>query len=196
MALDKPEGERSDKPVSSVGADIRALRRSRSITLTELAEKLDRSVGFASQIERGISEPSIDDLYRIAEMFNIPVGFFFGRHSGDPAEAKFIVRVGGRRQIGSLEGGLIEELLSPDLGGSFEIIRSEFAPGAALRAPSRRDTEEAGYVVSGIFDIEINGVWYELQNGDSFRIAGEPFRWRNRQKIPAVVVWVIAPPTY
>ena len=40
---------------NSIGKDIRALRKSRSITLQQLADQLDRSVGFISQLERGLS---------------------------------------------------------------------------------------------------------------------------------------------
>ena len=179
-----------------VGADIRALRKSRSMTLIEFAEKLDRSVGFVSQIERGKSEPSINDLRTIAKIFDVPISFFFGEHDSDPAEARHIVRAGSRRTLGSTEGRLIEELLSPDLGGSFEIVRSEFAPGAELPQPQLRPTEEAGYVISGIFEIEISGKWHTLHVGDSFRFAHEPHRWRNRQQEPAIVIWVISPPVY
>ncbi len=180
----------------TVGADVRALRKSRSMTLSALAEQLGRSVGFVSQIERGLSDPSINDLRKIAEAFDVPLSFLFGENRGDPSEAKFIVRAGVRRQLGSAEGGLVEQLLSPDLSGSFEIVRSEFAPKSCLKKPMRRDTEEAGYVVSGTLDLEISGQWFVLEAGDSFRFAGEPYRWRNRSDQPAIVIWVIAPPTY
>ena len=59
-----------------------------------------------------------------------------------------------------------------------------------------RQTEEAGYVVSGSFDIEIDGVWHRLGEGDSFRFEGKPFRWRNSGTEPAVVIWVVSPPVY
>jgi len=58
--LEKSKHEQLEKPTSSVGTDMRALRKSRSITLTELAYILGRSVGFVSQIEHGLSEPSIN----------------------------------------------------------------------------------------------------------------------------------------
>ena len=196
VAASQLKERKAAEPVGTVGADIRALRKSRSMTLTELSAKLDRSVGFLSQIERGLSQPSISDLRTIAELFDVPISFLFGEHPGDAAEARHIVRASGRRRLGNAEGGLIEELLSPDLSGSFEIIRSDFAPGAKLEKRVQRDTEEAGYVISGTFDIEIDGKWHVLREGDSFRFAGEPYRWRNRQKVPAVVIWVIAPPTY
>ena len=182
--------------VSGVGNDIRALRKNRAMTLAEFADALGRSVGFVSQIERGLSEPSINDLRNIATIFGVPISFFFGENSGNSDEARHIVRAGSRRSLGNPEGKLIEELLSPDLGGSFEIVRSEFAPDAELPEPQLRPTEEAGYVVSGIFEIEISGKWHVLHEGDSFRFAHEPHRWRNRQSVPAIVIWVISPPVY
>ena len=182
--------------INNVGSDIRALRKSRSMTLVDFAETLERSVGFVSQIERGISEPSINDLRNIAKIFDVPISFFFGENEGDPGEARHVVRAGARRSLGSSESKLVEELLSPDLGGSFEIVRSEFAPGADLPEAILRETEEAGYVVSGTFEIEISGNWYTLNEGDSFRFVHEPHRWRNRQSEPAIVIWVIAPPVY
>ncbi len=196
MTLPAENLDHANANISSVGTDIRALRKSRSITLVDFANSLDRSVGFVSQIERGISEPSIQDLRNIAAMFDVPVSFFFGENSGDPNEARYIVRAAERRKLGNPEQGLIEELLSPDLGGSFEMIRSEFAPGATLLEAQQRDTEESGFVISGTFEIEISGMWHTLQEGDSFRFAGEPYRWRNTTNKPAILIWAVSPPVY
>ena len=180
----------------TVGADIRALRKSRGVTLTKLANHLDRSVGFVSQIERGLSEPSIDDLRKIAEAFDVPFSLLFGENRGDPEEARYVVRAPARRRLGSADGGLIEELLSPNLSGSFEMLRSEFAPKSELKTAVLRDTEEAGFVVSGRLEIAIDGQWHVLEAGDSFKIAGQRYSWRNPGDQPAIVIWVIAPPTY
>ena len=98
--------------------------------------------------------------------------------------------------VGSRETGLVEELLSPDLGGSFEIFRSVFEPGAELPAPQRRATEEAGYVVSGELELWLDDRRFHLREGDSFRFSGELYRWHNPGDRPAVVIWVIAPPVY
>ena len=181
---------------ASVGSDIRALRKSRSMTLVEFADNLGRSVGFVSQIERGISEPSIQDLRKISKLFDVPVSFFFGVQSGDPAETQYVVRSKERRKLGNAEDGLVEELLSPDLGGSFETIRSEFLPGAELKQPLKRESEEAGFVISGTLELEIDGTWHTLREGDSFRFSGEPYRWRNRTDTSAILIWVVSPPVY
>ena len=178
-----------------LGNDIRALRKSRSFTLHQLAEKLQRSVGFISQLERGLSEPSIADLRKIADIFDVPVSLFFGASDASGLDNGYVVRAGSRRILG--EGNdLVEELLSPDLGGSFEIIRSEFAPGAERVEAATRETEEAGYIISGHLELEIDGQWFDLGPGDSFRHGAVPSRWRNRGKEPAIAIWVISPPVY
>ncbi|WP_195174129.1 helix-turn-helix domain-containing protein [Mesorhizobium sp. INR15] len=179
-----------------LASDIRALRKARGLTLAEIGLKLGRSVGWVSQVERGLSMPSISDLRAFAELFGVPVSLFFSHDVPSESERGVVVRAGSRRTLGTSESGLVEELLSPDLGGSFEMLRSVFAPGAELKTEARRPTEEAGYVASGIFEIEISGVWHRLGEGDSFRFEGKPFRWRNPGNEPAIVIWVVSPPVY
>ena len=179
-----------------LAGDIRALRKARGLTLAEIALKLDRSVGWVSQVERGLSVPSLGDLRAFASLFDVPISLFFSHDVPVEQERGVVVRAGSRRSLGTSESGLVEELLSPDLGGSFEMLRSVFAPGAELKTETRRPTEEAGYVASGTFEIEIGGVWHRLGEGDSFRFEGKPFRWRNPGAEPAVVIWVVSPPVY
>ena len=178
-----------------IGSDIRALRRSRNWTLNDLAEQLNRSVGWLSQVERDVSEPALDDIRNIAALFSLPVSFFFSNGT-DSDEAAYIVRSGTRRVMTDAPKGLAESLLSPDLGGAFEIIHSVFAPGAACPEPFVRPTEEAGYVLEGRLVLFIDGVRFELNQGDSFRFAGEQIMWVNEGAVNAVLIWVIAPPVY
>lgn len=179
-----------------VGRDVRGLRKSRGLTLSELALKVGRSVGFLSQVERGLSSPSIDDLRAIASALDVPTSWFFINEVQDPAESGLIVRASARRALGTVESGIVEELLSPDLGGSFEMFRSEFAPGAAMDKDILRETEEAGYVISGTLEFCIDGVWFTLNPGDSFRFERRPYRWKNIGNEPAIVIWVVSPPVY
>ena len=179
-----------------VGRDVRGLRKSRGLTLNELAFKMGRSVGFLSQVERGISSPSINDLRTIASALDVPISWFFSVREQDQDERGFVVRSHTRRALGTREGGLVEELLSPDLGGSYEMFRSEFQPGAELSHDVLRETEEAGYVVSGRLDLWIDGRKFSLEAGDSFRFDHKPYRWKNPGDEPAVIVWVVSPPVY
>ncbi|TPM38519.1 XRE family transcriptional regulator [Mesorhizobium sp. B2-3-4] len=179
-----------------LASDIRALRRVRGLTLAEIALKLGRSVGWVSQVERGLSTPSLSDLRAFAELFGVPISLFFSHDVPQESERGVVVRAGRRRTLGTSESGLVEELLSPDLGGSFEMVRSIFAPGAEMKTEQLRPTEEAGYIASGVFEIEIAGAWHRLGEGDSFRFEGKPYRWRNPGSEPAVVIWVVSPPVY
>ena len=97
---------------ASVGADIRALRKSRNIRLKRLANDLNRSTGWLSQIERGQTEPSISDLRNIATYFEIPLSFFFRNEQAADGEQGLITRNSKRAALGSKHDGLVEELLS------------------------------------------------------------------------------------
>ncbi|MFQ5623301.1 MAG: helix-turn-helix domain-containing protein [Paracoccaceae bacterium] len=185
-------------PASSttLGADLRALRRARGITLEEIARKLGRSVGWMSQVERDISQPGIADLRAIAGALGVPMSLFFGQADAPEEERGRIVRARARRRIGSGPAGLVEELLSPDLTDDFEVVHSVFEPGAVLPREQTRPTQEVGYLVSGRLTLWIGGREFALNPGDSFRIRGEPHRWANPHDKPAVAIWVIAPPVY
>jgi len=180
----------------SLGRDLRGLRKARGITLKELALRVGRSVGFISQIERGLSEPSMTDLRRIATAFDVPTSWFFMVDDEDSAENQFIVRAGARRQLGTPEEGIVEELLSPDLGGSFEMFRTVIEPGAASTELLKRDTEEAGYLAAGQLDFWIDGQVFHLSAGDSFRFDHKSHRWHNAGDVQAVIIWVVSPPVY
>lgn len=179
----------------SIGADLRALRQARGLTLASLAKVLGRSVGWLSQVERDLSVPGVTDLRQIATALDVSVSSLF-RAGAAPDEQGYIVRKSARRPIGSREAGLVEELLSPDLTDDFEMVHSTFGPGAQLVEPVTRPTQEVGYIVSGRLELWINGRTFDLGPGDSFRIRGEPFRWINPHDEPCVAIWVIAPPVY
>jgi transcriptional regulator with XRE-family HTH domain len=193
----QPSGVPDDLTQSSgfIGNDIRALRQGRGWTLTDLAKRLDRSVGWLSQVERGSSEPSLADIRLIAGLFGLPVSFFFS-HTPPSRESSYIVRAETRRKMRDDETQLTEELLSPDLGGAFEMVRSVFAPGSSSAGTINRPTEEAGYIIKGQFRLTIDGQVFDLGPGDSFSFAHDNMSWKNPGSTPTEIIWVIAPPIY
>ncbi|WP_299147107.1 helix-turn-helix domain-containing protein [uncultured Tateyamaria sp.] len=180
----------------SLGADLRALRKARGLTLQDMADVLGRSVGWLSQVERDLSEPSITDLRHIAATLDIAVSTLFRRGAAPAAEEGYVVRHGARRPIGSRAAGLVEELLSPDLTDDFEMVHSTFEAHSEISEAVTRPTQEVGYLISGQLDLEISGRTFTIGPGDSFRVRGEPFCWKNPYDQPAVAIWVIAPPVY
>lgn len=180
-----------------IGDDIRSLRKSRGLTLKDLAAAIGRSLGWLSQIERGQTEPSVRDLGLIADQLGINISFFFRSASRGEAERGLILRGEDRTAIGSTESGLTEELLSPTLSGSFEMIKSIFAPhsdsGGMVNA---RDKEDGGVVISGQLVLVIDALEVTLKAGDSFQFSNRTYAWRNPTDEAAVVIWVVSPPIY
>ncbi len=186
-----------DEDVSAdIGRDLRAIRQSKGMTLAEVAARLGRSIGFLSQVERGISALSTQELRKVATLFEVPVSWFLLLSDVSEEERGYITRAGVRRRSGEPDDGLVEELLSPDLGGSYEVIRSVFAPGAQLSEPTVRETEETAFLVSGQLDITIGDRRFTVSAGDSFRFKQEAFSWANNYEEPAVAIWVVSPPIY
>jgi transcriptional regulator with XRE-family HTH domain len=194
LAILKANDQR--EAAAQVGDDIRAFRKSRTMTIAELALALGRSVGWLSQIERGQTEPAIADLKKISRIFDIPVSFFFRNETAPERERGHIVRAASRAVLGSNEDGIREELLSPDLAGDFEMIRSIFAPGAISEIIPARVAQDGGYVVSGRFNLWVGEKMFELKAGDSFGFKNQNYRWQNPGDEQVVVIWVISPPIY
>ena len=181
---------------TSLGADIRALRKVRGLTLSGMAEALGRSVGWLSQVERDLSAPSTQDLRRFSDILDVPMTMLVTNQPANDSEAGYVVRKDARRPISMCKEGLKEELLSPDLTDDFEVVHSTFEGKSEITDAVTRPTQELGYLVSGRMNVEIDGQTFDIRAGDSFRIRGESFRWSNPHDEPAVAIWVIAPPVY
>ena len=180
-----------------VGHDVRSLRKSRGLRLAELASAVGRSIGWLSQVERGQATPSVHDLGRIADTLEVSISFFFRSSNRAPEERGLVLRAADRTSIGSDESGLVEELLSPTLSGSFEMIKSTFAAGASSPGKHKaRPKEDGGVLISGQLTLIIGEREIRLQAGDSFQFAGKLYAWRNEGDEPAVAIWVVSPPIY
>jgi transcriptional regulator with XRE-family HTH domain len=181
-----------------VGTSVRELREARTMTLQALSARSGLSVGHLSQIERGLSSPSVGALQRVAEALGVTVGWFFRLPPAGPGdEAAYIVRADARRRL-RFASGITDELLSPHLAGDLEMLLSRFAPGAASGEHTYTHRgEEAGLVLSGSLEIWIGGERFELAEGDSFSFPStRPHRYRNPGSLETVVIWVITPPTF
>ena len=95
----------------SVGEQIRDLRKTRTLTLQGLADKIGRPVGYVLQIERNISDVSNPVLKEIAEAFDVNINWLFQGNANAPAgEREYVVRVENRRRLDFAGTGLVEEL--------------------------------------------------------------------------------------
>ena len=182
-----------------VGELVRDLRKARGLTLQMLADEIDRSVGYVSQIERNLSVISIPVLKEIAEALGVTINWFFQGAALAPAhERDYIVRRKNRRRLDFTGTGMVEELLSPSLTGAFELIFGTFESGAHTSDEKyARPGEVGGFVVSGCVELAIGENTYSLQPGDAFTYpSSEPHRCWNAGPEQATVLWVVSPPSY
>ena len=64
----------------SIGTRLKELRKAKSFSITELAEKSGVSTGLISQIERNLVVPSVVNLYRIAQALGTDINYFFEKN--------------------------------------------------------------------------------------------------------------------
>ncbi len=180
-----------------IGRQIRDLRKSRRVSLAVLAKKVNKSVGYLSQVERGVSALPIPVLQAISSALDVQISWFFHGDSKAPAdEQDFVVRRESRRTLNYSGMGIREELLSPRLSGQLQMILTTFEPGASGgKEPRQRKGEEGGYVKTGTLELTIGARVFLLNAGDSFTISGdEPHLVRNPSEEETEVVWVLADP--
>lgn len=175
-----------------VGQQVRGLRRSRGMTLSDLATAIGRSIGHLSELERGVSPITIDTLDKIARTLDVSISWFFSPASlKELPESEFVVRRSERREINLSRAGVREELLSPNLTDGLQMVLTTFAPGAGTGEEGRmRRGEEGGYVVSGQLELRIDDLIILLEPGDSFQMTEIGRHWcRNPGQVDAVIVW-------
>ncbi len=195
-----PQAEAADasEPVPSrVGAEIRGLRKARNLTLSHLAAASGLSVGYLSMVEREKAMPSIKALISIAHALGVTISWFFDADAVSPQERGLVVRRSRRRRI-DYSTGIVDELLSPSLKGSLELVLCRMAPGASSgEEPYSHTSEEAGVVVRGRLELWVDGQRVSLETGDSFGFdSSRPHRYWNPGPDETEVVWAITPPSY
>lgn len=191
-------GMTSQSHAAIVGPEIRDLRKSRGMSLKTLSAATGRSIGNLSEIERGVSSATIPVLSGIADALGVDVAFFFtGNAIADAAERDLIVRHDARRKIQFTSGGATEELLSPYLNAPIEMFITTFKPGFGTGLePRKRNTDEAGLVLSGELELHLDGNIHHIRTGDSFLLPhGGTHLNNNPGQQDTVVVWVTIPST-
>ena len=175
------------------GQRIRELRRERQISLKELAEKTGLSIGFLSQMERGLSSPSLRTMTLVADVFGVSLGALFAQLEGSDGEAAIVVRSGERPAINLWRSGMTKQLLTPnDSKGSLNVTLVRLAPRASTGDELyTHKGEEAGLILSGTMTLVVENRTFSLDAGDSFRFAStRAHRFSNPTDSETVVVWV------
>lgn len=197
-SLARDNASQQDDSAGNVGAEIRRLRKIRKLTLEAMSQATGLSVGYLSQVERDKSSPTVKAMFDISQALGVTINWFFhegGRDERD--EDLFVVRAGRRRSI-RYDTGIVDELLNTQAVKSFEFLMSTFPPGSNFQeSPYSHEGEECGVVIQGQLQLQIDGIDYILNKGDSFSFPSSlKHRYSNLGDEQTRVIWCTSPPTY
>jgi transcriptional regulator with XRE-family HTH domain len=178
-----------------LGRRIRKLRTAKQLSLREAAGAASVSESFLSQVERGVANPSVASLRRIAEALGEPVASFFagGRADG------MLVRRDDRRRLQHPLGAWEDSQLTPQDAQRIQIIESIVEPGMGSgdEPYSHAGDEECVMVLQGMAEVQVGDERYTLRKGDALLLdPTSPHSFHNLSKMPVTLLWVTTPPLY
>ncbi|MDR3100947.1 MAG: XRE family transcriptional regulator [Paraburkholderia sp.] len=188
----------ADQDDEALGAQLREMRLQKKLRLREVAEGAGISMSMLSQIERGISSPSIRMLRNICHALGVDGASFFssaGTGAGASGEkaaahAQFVVRAAAQRPL--KVHGITKYRLTPAACSEVEGFLIEIGPGAmsdlnfVLQAG-----DKLGYVLTGRLRLFVDDMEIMLEAGDAYGFpSGHRYRWENGWESPSSILVV------
>src|SRR5690606_40725076 len=141
---------------------IRQVRLHKKLSLRKLAELAEVSPGLISQVERGLTQPSLDTLRQIARALDTPLFSLLE----DDVEQVAVVRKNERMSIQSASGVQYQRV-SPGFG-SIEMLAGFLPPGgSSVGQRWSHPAEECVLVTEGQLLVDVGDDQHCLQTGDS-----------------------------
>jgi transcriptional regulator with XRE-family HTH domain len=201
--------------MENLGDRIREERRREKLTLEKLSQKTGLSKSFLSQVERGLAQPSVSSLKKIARELGISVVALFAGETDQQNRSSFlptfskngpkyaedfqVVRANRRKSL-TLPGSKVSyDLLSPDLNRQLEVMYMRIDPGEHSGDEPMIDLpgEKFGLVLRGLLEVRVGEEVQQIRAGDSLYFPAHfPHSWRGMGKEPIEVIWVLTPPRF
>jgi len=180
-----------------IGQKLRNRRKVRQLSLKEVAQRASISIALLSQIERGLSVPSLRSLNEICAALEMPIGWLFDRGHAASGGDHVVVRHSNRRHLDF--AGMTKEILSSDAVPQLQLMRFVIHPGGKSGpSPNRHPTgAKAGTVLAGRLGLELDGREYTLERGDSFSFLGtSDYRFWCVGNVDCELFWAVTPALY
>ena len=181
---------------ASIGARVKTLRTSKKLTLKQLSELSGLSIGFLSQLERGLSSIAIDSLAKLAEILDVSLSAFFDAEpqpDNSPVSRSFALHCSqvSPKIIQYLPNGQATDFIC--LPRLFDLMPNEEKDLRDL-VMNQHEGEEYVYVLEGILTVHLNGAKYYLNPGDSVQIhSDQPHNWVNETNRVVRILVINAP---
>ena len=175
-----------------IGERLKELRTARGLSLRSLAGQIGVSATLLSQIERSVTDPSLETMRRLAGVFGESVASLF---SETAPPSVWVSRPGQRSLLTAPAGRVSYERLTAG-NGQLEVLRAVLAPGQSSSAEARgHSSTECVYVVAGELTAQIAGVDYAVLAGESISFDSRlPHRYRNGSTVPTEIILSVTPP--
>jgi transcriptional regulator with XRE-family HTH domain len=182
-----------------LGVRLRHGRMTKGLRLKDVAEAADCSESMISKIENGRAVPSLNALYRIAEVLELTVGQLFEK----PSEPDGLLSRAGERPIVKTDplrngpGLTLERLIPYDKARLLQGSIHNLAPGGSGGGLVTHEGEEVAYIIEGRVELIIGEAKYVLNAGDSICYRSEiPHGYKNASGEPAKFIVVNTPPSF
>ena len=176
-----------------IGERLKDLRKSRGLTLAQLAEKANLSVSSLSQTERGLVFPTVRTIFSVCEALAVSPAWVIDPDSAKDQnpDGEYIVRASGRTEILNTHG-ISKYIASPAKEERYKAFIVTVEPGGSTGdEPYTHMGEEIGIVLSGALVLIINGKEYRIAKGDTFAFPSNiPHRHFNESTTPTSIFWV------
>lgn len=180
----------------SLGSRVRARRKELRYSQGDLAERTGMTASFISQIERGVTSPSIESLYKISQALEVPIFYFLI----EPGTKSPVVRQGERVFITWPWSGpeLTFQLLTPSMSQKLEAFMTEWEPGEPRTFVGFGEhTEEFIYILQGQLEVRLSDDTHFLGPGDTIWFEGARLRGMEPRGDQTVrFISVITPPAF
>jgi transcriptional regulator with XRE-family HTH domain len=179
---------------NEIGSRIKQFRLAKGLTLKDIEVRAKVSATHVSEIERGMTSPTVGALAKIAEAMGTDVAYFVEKRNLSQVS---VVSKDDRRRMQFLDWGATYHSLTHDLPHRvISFLEVELEPGIARpEETSTHDGEEFALVTKGVMEIIIGDEKYILKEGDSIHYkANKPHAMRNIGDARCRAIWVTMPP--
>ncbi len=185
-----------DAPAKPFGERLLEHRLKAGLSLRDVARRTKLSYSFISTVERSSSGASMASLKKLAQCYGTSVTAILSDEFERPKKNR-IVRVGTVRPTQLLGPKVHVERLT-DFPVKIDCERWHLAPWARSGTAYAHEGEELIYVLSGVFEITIEGVGIQkLQAADSIHFEStRRHSWRNPTNREVLILWVNSNPMF
>lgn len=180
------------REITFKSALVRQRRQELGWSVRHLAEICNVSPSFISQVERGITIPTMTKFWLICEALDTPPNAFMG---GTNDESPVILRKADRPLLTFPERSETWERLTPRGNGNLGLMQVRIPAGSRIHGhPVPHKGDECGMVVSGQLVVILNDTSLLLEEGDSVYVgSGQPHRLENPGSVESVSIWANSP---